>query len=57
MKKMRRVLASVVLAGLSLGAGAAIVSSGHGSDDEQAGCRWVRRIGLVCDTELSTINI
>jgi len=23
----------------------------------RARCRWVKRIGLVCDTELSTVNL
>jgi hypothetical protein len=26
-------------------------------DAEARKCRWVKRIGLVCDTELSTVNI
>jgi hypothetical protein len=56
MKSVRRVLAGLVLAGLSIGA-VAVVSVDDGGSDEQARCRWVKGIGVVCDTGDDTISL
>ena len=55
MKNVRRVLAGLVLAGLSVGAVAVV--SDNGESEEQARCRWVKGIGVVCDTGDDTITL
>ena len=55
MKNVRRVLAGLVLAGLSVGAVAVV--SADGESEEQARCRWVKGIGVVCDTGDDTITL
>jgi hypothetical protein len=56
MRKIRRSMAGLLLAALAVGSVHAVAASDDGGEAE-AKCRWVKRIGLVCDTELSTVNI
>jgi hypothetical protein len=56
MKNVRRVLAGLVLAGLSVGT-VAVVSADDGEGEEQARCRWVKGIGVVCDVGDDTISL
>jgi hypothetical protein len=57
MKNIRKAFAGLVLAAVSVGAVGAVSAAADDHDSDQAGCRWVRRIGLVCDTPLDTITL
>jgi hypothetical protein len=56
MKQLRNVLVGLLLAGIAIVSVNAIESP-SGAAEARRQCRWVKGIGVVCDTPLDTIAL
>src|SRR5262245_45393618 len=56
MQNARRLIAGLVLAGLSVGA-VAVVAAGNDNEQHDARCRWSKGWGLVCAAGNDTITL